>query len=259
LSQPAPMRRASLLLTTENHSSYETKILREDISFAKDTKAPDGCVGMAGSLAVQTPSPTPSSSPNMMFPSQMRTDDVACRSQLAFEDPLLLLHWLTQIDLSSYGFGNATKGSRSDKTPLDSLNVSSIGECCRIEQEFLEAVRQRRQRQGRIERPTSSPPSAFRAKSPSSSIPSLSPRSTPAPRVPYKGRFGLHPVCGSCKTNDTPYWRDSWSPSFILCNACGLRYSKFKRYCCACCYIPRKEDKGSPCCTKCSSPWSFKS
>ena len=62
--------------------------------------------------------------------------------------------------------------------------------------------------------------------------------------------------CISCGTTKTPYWREAWSSSVLLCNACGLRYSKFRRRCLDCSYVPRKEDKGSKSCTKCGGPWS---
>lgn len=68
---------------------------------------------------------------------------------------------------------------------------------------------------------------------------------------------GSHPrVCISCGATKTPYWREAWSSSVLLCNACGLRYSKFRRRCLDCSYVPRKEDKGSKACTKCAGPWS---
>lgn len=62
--------------------------------------------------------------------------------------------------------------------------------------------------------------------------------------------------CISCGATKTPYWREAWSTAVLLCNACGLRYSKFRRRCLDCCYVPRKEDKGSRICTKCGGPWS---
>ncbi len=63
-------------------------------------------------------------------------------------------------------------------------------------------------------------------------------------------------VCISCGATKTPYWREAWASDVLLCNACGLRFSKFRRRCIDCCYVPRKEDKGSKACTKCSGPWS---
>jgi len=76
-----------------------------------------------------------------------------------------------------------------------------------------------------------------------------------SPRSPYKGRHGPHPRCASCHTDKTPYWRDSWNQGFILCNACGLRYSKFKRRCRECNYVPRKEDKNERLCPQCNGQW----
>lgn len=63
--------------------------------------------------------------------------------------------------------------------------------------------------------------------------------------------------CISCGATKTPYWREAWSSIVLLCNACGLRYSKFRRRCMDCSYVPRKEDKGSKCCTKCGGLWTW--
>lgn len=71
-----------------------------------------------------------------------------------------------------------------------------------------------------------------------------------------KSTLGSPRLCISCGATKTPYWREAWSNSVLLCNACGLRYSKFKRRCLDCSYVPRKEDKGSRVCTKCNGPWS---
>jgi len=70
----------------------------------------------------------------------------------------------------------------------------------------------------------------------------------PAPPTPR--------MCISCGATKTPYWREAWSPTVLLCNACGLRFSKFRRRCIDCSYVPRKEDKGSRICTKCNGNWS---
>lgn len=83
----------------------------------------------------------------------------------------------------------------------------------------------------------------------------VSSSSASSPRSPYKGRHGDHPICASCHTDKTPYWRDSWNQGFILCNACGLRYSKFKRKCSLCNYVPRKEDKHLRICPQCNGSW----
>jgi hypothetical protein len=84
-------------------------------------------------------------------------------------------------------------------------------------------------------------------------------RSTPSSsssHVPYKGKFGVNPKCASCQTTKTPYWRDAWNQGILLCNACGLRFAKFKRRCTQCHYVPRKEDKGGRCCPSCRGPWT---
>lgn len=66
-----------------------------------------------------------------------------------------------------------------------------------------------------------------------------------------------HPgcTCASCESTITPYWRDGWSPSVMLCNACGLRYQKFARRCPTCVYIPRKEDSLGENCIRCGTKW----
>lgn len=83
---------------------------------------------------------------------------------------------------------------------------------------------------------------------------------TPAGTGRGRGRKPSHPpnprVCISCGATKTPYWREAWSNTVLLCNACGLRFSKFRRRCLDCSYVPRKEDKGSKSCTKCGGPWS---
>lgn len=63
-------------------------------------------------------------------------------------------------------------------------------------------------------------------------------------------------VCASCNVSKTPYWREAWDPYIVLCNACGLRFSKFKKRCVKCNYVPRKDDKGGRCCPICSGDWA---
>lgn len=63
-------------------------------------------------------------------------------------------------------------------------------------------------------------------------------------------------VCISCQTTKTPYWRESWSAKVSLCNACGLRWGKFRHRCSQCCYVPRKEDKGTRSCSRCGGSWA---
>lgn len=61
----------------------------------------------------------------------------------------------------------------------------------------------------------------------------------------------LRKVCASCGTSKTPYWRDGWN-CVPLCNACGIRYQKYRTKCQNCMYIPRKEDVASAKCAKCN-------
>ena len=56
--------------------------------------------------------------------------------------------------------------------------------------------------------------------------------------------------CASCGTYRTPLWRDA-EDGTPLCNACGIRYKKYRIRCVRCWYIPKKEEKALPCCTSC--------
>lgn len=58
--------------------------------------------------------------------------------------------------------------------------------------------------------------------------------------------------CASCKAHKTPYWRDGWEKGILLCNACGIRYQKYKKYCLKCHSIARKDDKGRLHCPECN-------
>lgn len=49
-------------------------------------------------------------------------------------------------------------------------------------------------------------------------------------------------TCASCKTKKTPLWRDS-EDGTPYCNACGIRYKKYRIRCSICLYIPRKDEK----------------
>lgn len=57
--------------------------------------------------------------------------------------------------------------------------------------------------------------------------------------------------CVSCHTLDTPMWRDS-ADGERLCNACGIRWKKYGVSCGSCKYIPRKYERSSSRCRKCS-------
>jgi len=226
-------------------------------------------IDIASSLTSYSP-PLASTSPVMSDTPSLSFDNPT------FEDPLMMLHWLSEVEISRLGYSKirqtATAQKILPKLERHKNGIPTMEHFSRIEEEFMEAVRRKNHQrvpftssssatelyipQNRNRRPDvlSTP----KDKRPTSSAIPSSPKSPSAPRVPYKGRFGSNPVCGSCKSSKTPYWRDSWSNAFILCNACGLRYSKFKRYCNECAYVPRKEDKSTPCCAQCSSPWSYK-
>lgn len=57
-------------------------------------------------------------------------------------------------------------------------------------------------------------------------------------------------TCASCKTKKTPLWRDS-EDGTPYCNACGIRYKKYRIRCSNCLYIPRKDEKSGNCCCLC--------
>ncbi|XP_054460257.1 GATA-type zinc finger protein 1 [Anoplopoma fimbria] len=59
-------------------------------------------------------------------------------------------------------------------------------------------------------------------------------------------------VCASCCTRKTPMWRDA-EDGTPLCNACGIRYKKYRVRCVKCWYIPRKEGNSISCCLKCGN------
>ncbi|XP_030582008.1 GATA-type zinc finger protein 1 [Archocentrus centrarchus] len=59
-------------------------------------------------------------------------------------------------------------------------------------------------------------------------------------------------VCASCCTRKTPMWRDA-EDGTPLCNACGIRYKKYRVRCVNCWHIPRKEGNSSSCCLKCGN------
>ena len=74
------------------------------------------------------------------------------------------------------------------------------------------------------------------------------------------GELGCKPLrvvklkkeCASCGVTKTPLWRDA-DDGTPLCNACGIRYKKYRVRCLKCWYIPRKEEKASTKCTSCGS------
>ncbi|XP_075773901.1 GATA-type zinc finger protein 1 [Pelodiscus sinensis] len=56
--------------------------------------------------------------------------------------------------------------------------------------------------------------------------------------------------CASCQTRKTPLWRiaEDGTP---LCNACGIRYKKYRVRCSRCWTIPRKSGKLHSRCSNC--------
>jgi len=276
LYQPNPLRRSSLITleSLEPLPSGNSRInALEKSSMAFSTPS---------SLAAQIPPQvdTYSSKFKLIVPSpaMVELNNISKVPTSPESDPLLLLHFLTQVDLSKFGYQfkeiEPIRKAKRSASSIGSFGRSASDEYSRIEVKFMDAVKRKHRLASSPEIPSrtsKSAPSTPRHRGfsiNSSNIPKTqttnsvpsSPNLEPkSPRVPYKGKFGLHPTCGSCKTTRTPYWRDSWSDSFILCNACGLRYSKFKKYCHDCSYVPRKEDKEASCCPLCSSTWSYKS
>lgn len=70
--------------------------------------------------------------------------------------------------------------------------------------------------------------------------------------VPGKHRVLKKKRCTSCTASKTPYWREGWEKAILLCNACGIRYQKYKKYCLKCLSIARKDDKGRLHCPDCN-------
>ncbi|XP_006813549.1 uncharacterized protein LOC102807996 [Saccoglossus kowalevskii] len=56
--------------------------------------------------------------------------------------------------------------------------------------------------------------------------------------------------CASCSTRSTPLWRDA-EDGTPLCNACGIRYKKYRVRCSYCWHIPKKDGKSYPNCARC--------
>ncbi|XP_035212439.1 GATA-type zinc finger protein 1-like [Stegodyphus dumicola] len=61
--------------------------------------------------------------------------------------------------------------------------------------------------------------------------------------------------CASCSAKKTPLWRDA-EDGTPLCNACGIRYKKYKLRCGTCWHIPKK-DEFSPTCRFCGSFYQY--
>lgn len=289
MHQPLAHRRSSLILPKPSsdvpHLHEKSQVFAElhNICSEPDNlipKIPVGSPIMPNSLYAVTPSMIETTW------EPMDTSIVPSNVPLSYEhlksgyDPLLVLHYLaTAEDHSRYNFSliNSSEiANHLERRPAfdplaDATSIPSPHEFANLEVEFFNAAKRKRtpleefskrQHPHPLSPVHSQPPTPKRKPVlPKTSIADVafppSPKSPSTPRIPYKGRFGSNPACGSCHTSKTPYWRDSWSPAFILCNACGLRYSKFKRYCKDCNYVPRKEDKGAKCCMQCQGSWNF--
>ncbi|CAG2207500.1 ZGLP1 [Mytilus edulis] len=59
-------------------------------------------------------------------------------------------------------------------------------------------------------------------------------------------------MCASCSTRRTPLWRDA-EDGTPLCNACGIRFKKYRMRCGHCWHIPKKDVKTYPNCPVCGS------
>ncbi|XP_051985549.1 GATA-type zinc finger protein 1 [Xyrauchen texanus] len=57
-------------------------------------------------------------------------------------------------------------------------------------------------------------------------------------------------ICASCCTRKTPLWRDA-EDGTPLCNACGIRYKKYRVRCRQCWNIPKKDANTNSKCLKC--------
>lgn len=202
----------------------------------------------------------------------------------------------SSVNLTGPGRKGGSSKRKTPPSRSVSPSNQSAGVLFRLSREAIESICIGGFEQGSVASPSTTmlagqplPPStrdygfSYAAKERSRHPPQVAESSTPSPSAPdspdaYGGRTGDrddeeyrapaksksrrlgHPPtprnCISCGATKTPYWREAWSSSVLLCNACGLRYSKFRRRCMECSYVPRKEDKGSKACTKCGGPWS---
>ncbi|RXN32535.1 GATA-type zinc finger 1 isoform X1 [Labeo rohita] len=64
-------------------------------------------------------------------------------------------------------------------------------------------------------------------------------------------------ICASCRTRKTPLWRDA-EDGTPLCNACGIRYKKYRVRCQQCWNIPKKEANTNSKCLKCGDVLKLK-
>ncbi|KAL1415001.1 hypothetical protein MTO96_007004 [Rhipicephalus appendiculatus] len=62
--------------------------------------------------------------------------------------------------------------------------------------------------------------------------------------------------CASCATKLTPLWRDA-EDGTPLCNACGIRYKKYKVRCTRCWHVPMRNDNTRSGCKECGGTLCF--
>ncbi|XP_046847280.1 GATA-type zinc finger protein 1-like [Xenia sp. Carnegie-2017] len=70
------------------------------------------------------------------------------------------------------------------------------------------------------------------------------------------GNVKARKQCRSCGVLKTPLWRDV-EGRIPLCNACGIRYKKYRIHCERCWYIPRKYEKDVPGCVICGHSYQL--
>lgn len=97
-------------------------------------------------------------------------------------------------------------------------------------------------------------PSIFRLQSSPDSL--LNERSSSDVDLGMMTPIQVEKECASCGTLKTPLWRDAEDGTH-LCNACGIRYKKYRIRCLRCWYIPKKEEKALPCCTSCGHTYKI--
>ncbi|KAL3868850.1 hypothetical protein ACJMK2_041607 [Sinanodonta woodiana] len=75
--------------------------------------------------------------------------------------------------------------------------------------------------------------------------------------IPFsRDTYVLAKICASCNTRRTPLWRDA-EDGTPLCNACGIRYKKYRLRCGRCWHIPKKDIKTYPNCPCCGAALRF--
>ena len=70
------------------------------------------------------------------------------------------------------------------------------------------------------------------------------------PKSLFRSKPNTSKVCASCGTRKTPLWRDS-DDGIPYCNACGIRYKKYRTRCSSCKYVPRKDERTTNMCVTC--------